>query len=304
MIFESLLIISELVLSAYPLLIKLVDASVMFQTGLRMAIYTVLATLAARATGSPILAANLFSQETILTGLMNLLHVGSSYTAFDHLAGGNAMALFYTYPIWNILGAAAILNESLPVSSLPWIGLALLGALMLAQPSSKNWTTVGVIAALTAAITETGIYLWFKHTDKSNENKSKKGKENEKDKESDQPWTKMIQMYGSSGIIWFLGAIILSLLGLLAKDTFKISTAGLSSILLFNTFVGFVGYALRFYVIPKVSTVAVSSLSFIGIFAAYGLGWVFTNETPTIIQAGGAIAIVIANTVLLRREIV
>ena len=289
MIHESLLIFSEIILSAYPLLIKLVDVSVLFQTGLRMAVFTVLATLAAKASGSPIATANLFSQETILTGLLNLLHVGTSYTAFDQLAGGNAMALFYTYPVWNIIGAALVLNESVPYKSLPWIGLALLGAILLAHPSQTNWTLIGVFAALTAAITETGIYLWFRVK--------------KEESESDQPWTKMIQMYGGSGILWVLGVIALSMLGLIGKNVFKISGGGFASILLFNSLIGFVGYALRFYVIPKVSTVAFSSLSFIGIFAAYISGWLFTNETPTLIQGLGAVAIVIANTVLLRREI-
>ena len=289
MLYEGLLVFSELILSAYPLLIKLVDASLIFQTGLRMGLYTLLAIIAAQATGSPILTANLFSQESLLTGLMNLLHVGASYTAFDQLAGGNAMALFYTYPVWNILGAAALFQESISYASMPWIGLALVGAILLAQPSTQNWTMLGVAAALTAAITETGIYLWFR----SHEKKTK----------DDQPWTKMIQMYGSSGILWCLGIVCMIALGFLGKNVFKVSNAGLAAILLFNTFVGFVGYALRFYVIPRVSTMTFSSLSFIGIFAAYVMGWLITDETPTMIQGFGAVAIVVANTILLRREI-
>jgi drug/metabolite transporter (DMT)-like permease len=220
---------------------------------------------------------------------MNLLHVGSSYTAFDQLAGGNAMALFYTYPIWNILGSAYLFKEKIEKASVPWIGLALLGAVLLSQPSLKNWTSLGVVAALTAAITETGIYLWFR---------------SRKESESDQPWTKMIQMYGSSGIFWSIGILCMMLLGVLAKDTFKVSPTGLATILAFNAFIGFVGYALRFYLIPKVSTIVFSALSFIGVFAAYGLGWLFTNEIPSFIQILGAIAIIVANTVLLRREIV
>lgn len=280
---------SEIILSAYPLLIKLVDASVIFQTGLRMIIFTVLATLAALATKSPILAANLFSQETILTGLLNLLHVGTSYTAFEQLAAGNAMALFYTYPVWNIIGAAAILQETISIKSMPWIGLALMGAILLAQPSVTNWTLIGVVAALTAAITETGIYLWFRM---------------KKEDEGDQPWTKMIQMYGGSSMLWALAIILASIVGVLGKNVFKINQSSFVSILLFNSLIGFVGYALRFYVIPKVSTIAFSSLSFIGVVAAYLMGWIFANEVPTFVQGLGAVAIVIANTVLLRREIV
>jgi drug/metabolite transporter (DMT)-like permease len=293
MIYEALLVAAETILSAYPLLIKLVDASVYFQTGLRMIIYTVLALLAAHATGSPLVASTLFSAETIATGLMNLLHVGSSYTAFEQLAGGNAMALFYTYPVWNILGAAALLKESVPLTSLPWIGLALVGAILLAQPTTANWTAVGVIAALVAALTETGIYLWFR----SHEEPESTG-------DKDQPWTKMIQMYGSSGVMWAIGTVLLVSIGFLAKDTFKLSGAGLGGIVLFNSLIGFVGYALRFYLIPKVSTVVFSALSFIGIIAAYLLSWMFAGEVPSMLQAAGAAAIIVANTVLVSKETV
>ena len=298
-LYESLLIASQLLLSAYPLLIKLVDASVLFQTGLRMLIYTLLATVAANATGTPILLGTLFSYESIYTGLINLLHVGSSYTAFDQLASGNAIALFYTYPIWNILAAAIYLKETIPISSLPWIGLALLGTILLAQPSPHNWTVIGVIAALVAALTETAIYVWFK------KDKNDKNEVEEKDKkEEKEPWTKMIQMFGSSGLIWIIGVVALLSLGFLHSKVFRISPNGLISIVVFNALIGFVGYALRFYLIPKVSTIVFSALSFVGVVAAYGLGWVFMNEVPTIVQALGAVAIIVANTVLLRREVV
>ena len=289
MMFEAALIFSEVLLSSYPLLIKFVDSSIVLQTGLRMCIYTVLAACAKFASGLPVVGSNLLSIETLFTGVLNLLHVASSYTAFDKLAAGNAMALFYTYPVWNILFASALFNESIPAKSMRWIGLALVGAILLAQPSVTNWTLVGVLAALTAAITETCIYVWFRSN-----------KDSQKDNE---PWTKMMQMYGSSGVVWAIGIAIALFLGVLRKNDFTISNEGLFTIAMFNTFVGFVGYALRFYIIPKVSTVTFSSLSFIGIFAAYVFGWMFTNEKPTIVQGMGAIAIIIANTVLLRREI-
>ena len=231
--------------------------------------------------------------------MINLLHVGSSYTAFDQLASGNAIALFYTYPIWNILAAAIYLKETIPISSLPWIGLALLGTILLAQPSPHNWTVIGVIAALVAALTETAIYVWFK------KDKNDKNEVEEKDKkEEKEPWTKMIQMFGSSGLIWIIGVVALLSLGFLHSKVFRISPNGLFSIVVFNALIGFVGYALRFYLIPKVSTIVFSALSFVGVVAAYGLGWVFMNEVPTIVQALGAVAIIVANTVLLRREVV
>ena len=287
MIYEVLLLLSEIVLSTYPLLIKLVDASVTFQTGLRMISYTVLALFAGWLIGADLKPGVLFSGETVATGFLNLLHVIASYTAFDQLAGGNAMALFYTYPVWNILGSAAVFGEQIQLGSLPWIGLALVGAVLLSKPTTSNWTFIGIIAALVAALTETGIYLWFK---------------SHGDGESAQPFTKMAQMYGSSGVLWAVGVVALLALGYIGKGVFKISGGGLGSILTYNALVGFLGYALRFYLIPQVSTVTFSALSFFGVIAAYVFSWIFTGEVPTMTQGLGAAAIVLANTVLLRKE--
>lgn len=309
--YDSFVLLSEVVLSAYPILIKQVKASVFFQTGLRMAIFTVLAAGAAAATGSPLAAAGLWSTESIATGLLNLVHVGTSYTAFEQLPAGNAMALFYTYPIFNLLGAAALLGESIPLANLPWMAVAFAGALLLAQPTPKNWTLVGVVCALLAALTETGIYLWFKGSAKEEAKAEAKVEAKVEAKEGftepaaeidAQPWTKMIQLYGSSGALWALVALVLGFTGFLAKDTFRISLGGLSVIALFNAFVGFAGYALRFYLIPRVSTVVFSVLSFFGVVSAYGLGWLFQNEIPTLAQMAGAVAIIVANGILMSRE--
>lgn len=287
MVYELWLLLAEVVLSAYPLLIKLVDATVFFQVGLRMVVYTVLALGGMIISRVPFDPTILMSRETIATGLLNLLHVGTSYTAFEQLAAGNAMALFYTYPVFNLLGAALVFGEQIPLSSMPWIGLALIGTILLAQPTSTNWTMIGVVSALLAALTETGIYLWFK---------------SHKEDESDQPYSKMAQMYGSSGAFWLIGAVIALAVGYLKPDVFAISPRGLGSIVMFNSLVGFVGYALRFYIIPKVSTVAFSALSFVGVVSAYLLGWMFTDEVPSLMQGVGAAAIIAANAVLLRKE--
>lgn len=294
MIYEVLLLLSEIVLSSYPLLIKLVNASVTFQTGLRMISYTILALFAGWFVGAKFKPDVLLSGESLSTGILNLLHVLASYTAFDQLAGGNAMALFYTYPVWNILGSAAAFGERIELRSLPWIGLALVGAILLSKPTATQWTLLGIVAALVAALTETGIYLWFKSH----------GDDSEQGTDKDQPFTKMAQMYGSSGVLWALGVIAMMAVGYLGKGAFSISAGGLGSILTYNALVGFIGYALRFYIIPKVSTVTFSALSFFGVIAAYLFSWVFAGEIPTVTQGLGAVAIMIANTVLLRKETV
>jgi drug/metabolite transporter (DMT)-like permease len=283
---SALLILSECMLSAYPLLIQMVDATLFFQTGLRMIVYTLVAVLAIFATGIPFNPMTLLSGETAAAGLLNLLHVASSYIAFDKLPAGNAMALFYTYPVWNILGSAAVFGETIPMKTIPVILVALVGAILLAKPETSHWNIVGIVSALVAALTETGIYLWFK----------------QKKESSDEPFTKMAQMYGSSGGLWILGTVILLAIGYIGADIFKLSASGLGAILTFNTVLGFIGYALRFYLVPRVPTVIYSALSFFGIVSAYLLGLLFLKEVPTTMQMLGAVAIVFANTILLRKE--
>jgi len=283
---NGLVVISEILLGAYPLLIKLVDASLIFQIGLRMFVYTALAVCGSLVSGGTIAWSTLLTGETLATGILNLLHVGSSYFAFEKLAAGNAMALFYTYPVWNLLGASVFFGETLPLEKLPWILLALAGTVALAQPTTTQWSVVGVVAALMAALTETGIYLWFKSTPK------------EEVEKEEGPWKKMAQMFGSSGILWLVLLVAGLLFGYVGGDIFKISGGGLSAILLFNALVGFGGYALRFYLIPKVSTVLFSALSFLGVVAAYGFGWIGMGEMPNMMQMGGAAAIIAANAFL------
>ena len=270
------------------MLIKLVDVSVIFQTGLRMAVFTALAAVSAIVTKNPLAIGSVLTTETLATGVLNLIHVFTSYTAFDQLTGGNAMALFYTYPVFNLLATAVVFNEAIQLKSVPWIALAFSGAIALAQPTATNWTLIGVISALIAALTEVGIYIWFRWR---------------REKTDTQPWTKMIQMYGGSGVLWLVGILAASALGILAKNTFNITPGSLGGILAFNSLIGFTGYALRFFLIPQVSTLLFSALSFFGIFAAYIFDWIFTSQKPTMTQLLGAMAIIVANTVLVTREI-
>jgi drug/metabolite transporter (DMT)-like permease len=204
--------------------------------------------------------------------------------------------------VWNILGSAAVFGERIDLRSLPWIGLALVGTVLLSKPSATYWTVLGVVAALVAALTESGIYLWFKSHSNGRKDADNKEKKDPVDGSDAQPFTKMAQMYGSSGVLWALGIGAMLALGKLGKGTFSISAGGLGSILTYNALVGFLGYALRFYLIPQVSTVTFSALSFFGVIASYLFSWIFTGEIPTLTQGIGAAAIVLANTVLLRKE--
>lgn len=272
---EALVFISEIVLSAYPILIKRAGASIFAQTGFRMFVFAIGALVAAIVSGQSL--AGLGATTTIAAGLLNLAHVGSSYKAFEALPAGNAMALFYTYPVMNLIGTWLVYGEKIATQTWIWMIVALIGAMLLARPGAVGWNMIGVVAALVAAATETGIYLWFRGLS-----------------EDALPWRNMFQMYGSSAAMWSLGAAV-------APGAIGSVTGGSAAIMTaFNLFVGFVGYAARFFAIPKISTAAFSSLSFFGIVAAYAFGWLFEDEKPTVVAATGAAAIMLANIFLLR----
>jgi len=298
MLNEFLVVLSEVTLSLYPSLIKLVDVSVALQTGVRMAVFTILGLISAIATKTPFTWSQFLTAESPLTGLLNLVHVGSSYVAFEALAGGNAMSLFYIYPFLNLIGTNLVLGETLPLASIPWMLLAFVGAVFVAQPTASNWSLFGVAAALLAALTETIIYLWFKSGEK-------KVEVAEVAKDADKsPWVKMTQMYGSSFLLFVIGAVLLLGFQVIKPGLFASKTSNILSMVLFNSLIGFTGYALRFYLIPNVSTVVFSTLSFFGVISAYLFGWGLSGEVPTLVQGLGAVAIIIANTVLLRKETV
>ncbi len=276
--YESLVLFSEVILSAYPILVKKVQTSLFVQTGFRMFVFAVLAAVIALTTGNPVIGN---TKDILATGALNLAHVGSSYSAFAALPAGNAMALFYTYPLWNLLASTFVYKEKIEIRSYLWMGVALLGAILVAQPGKTAWNFFGIAMAIVAALTETGIYLWFK-----------------RHPESKQPWTDITTIYGGSAILWLLLVPLFLLLG----TSFGASASDVSIMVLFNIFVGFLGYALRFFTIPNISTVAFSSLSFVGVIASYLLGWLFVGEVPTIIQGLGAGLIALANIVLLTQK--
>jgi drug/metabolite transporter (DMT)-like permease len=274
--YEWAVFASEAILSAYPILIKQTDASIFTQVGFRTGIFALAAMGMAIWMGQSL--TNLSPLILLAGGLLNLTHVGASYKAFTDLSAGNAMALFYTYPIMNLVAASLTLGETIEPLTWMWMGVALVGAILIAQPSGSGWNLLGVGAALLAAATETGIYLLFRDLPKQT-----------------LPWKRMLELYGGSFLLW--GGLALS--GLWKGGAGRLQMTSVVAMVLFNLFIGFVGYGVRFFTIPKISTVAFSALSFFGILSAYIFGWLFQSEVPSWTAFAGAAAIILANSQLL-----
>lgn len=277
---------SEVVLSLYPILIKVVDTTLNTQILARLFTFTVLSALCLSST-----ALGDFSVVSLLAlGLLNVVHIGASYVAFHDLPSGPAMALFYTYPFFNLLFSRLFLGVPLQVGVLGWMVLAFCGSLVLihsmkeevaveSAPSENEGFAVfglsssklrGVAAALLAAVTESLIYVATLH--------------------AGSPFATLFQMYG--------GALLLfgTFLWINGSPFSYLSPRSAAFLLGFNTLIGFLGTALRFWSIPRLSVALFSILSFVGVGSAYLFGARFIGEIPSVVSlvGGGLIAGAIA----------
>lgn len=271
---------SEVTLSLYPILIKVIDTGLDSQILGRLATFATLSVLFVNGFQLKRIFAN--PLLLLFLGLINLVHIGTSYQAFSDLPAGPAMALFYTYPFLNILLAWIALGESFDWSALPWFLMAFVGSLLVIhslqtqeieafeendKAQANKSTRRGVFAALAAALTESILYIVTRNLSDIT------------------PFPLMFQLYGGALVLFSLGTFLQSkpLLSDMKKETWI-------PLILFNIFIGFLGYALRFWSIPRVSVSIFSILSFAGVFSAYAFGARFVGEIPSLESLlGGAL---------------
>lgn len=266
---EWIVIGSEIALALHPILLKTVNVPLLTQLVIRLGTYSALGTaLAEKADWKYSWGSWGVAQNSILFGLMNLVHIGSSYASYKNLSAGSSLALFYTYPFMNILAGVLFLGETVSWIFLPWMCIAFIGVLCISYAekegfegsddgADKKHTGFGIAMALLSAFTETLIFLLVKTSHHNS------------------PFLNVLQLYPAG---------LLALLGYSAWKGFeglKGSPIQIGQILAFNIFIGFIGYCLRFYSIPRMSTVIFSILTFIGVVAGYSWGLIFAGEKPS-----------------------
>lgn len=281
---EAVVIGSEIALSLYPILIKTVPTTLNTQLVSRFLTFTVLAAVLAKPSA---LLQTWGTSAGILRssglGVITLAHVAASYYAFKELPAGVAMSLFYTYPILNILGGVLLFGESVSSFQGLMIIVCFIGVLFVSFGSAEGATKSeqgdvkeihwkGIASALAAAITEVMMYFAVRTA------------------KVPDPFFATLELYPGA---------LFGMLGLLfaTKSTGSVtmSPAIWIPMTLFNTLIGFVGYNMRFYAIPKISTAVFSLLSFIGVVSSFGFGWLFAGETPSVMSALGAVLITVAS---------
>jgi drug/metabolite transporter (DMT)-like permease len=253
-----LVLLSEGVLSLYPILIKTVPTNLFTQWFARFLVFPVLAFAfgsAPKDTPDPY-----WTAETAVTGLLNLVHIGSSYLSFSLLPTGIALSLFYLYPIFNVLAGSFFFGETLTVQTIAFLLVAFIGVYLVTRrptetPTEKGHSVTGILAALVAALTETLIYVFVRWSKQA----------------SASPFYAIHRLYP-------MGLVVLLLAWMAKPAALDLTPRTVLSLLGFNAIIGFTGYASRFYAIPKVPTLVFSLLSFIGVLFGYLWGHLFTTE--------------------------
>jgi len=224
-----------------------------------------------------------------LLGYVNLLHIASSYEAFRNLPAGQAMSILYTYPLWNLLFNAHVNNELIQPREYGLMATAAVGSALLnynpgetvaAASGGKPVAWWGICMSVIAAFTESGMHVVLKRLGWRDPAKS-------------------VWVVSSGASIWLLAYI--GLQAMTDHLTYPIVRGSAFDALMLTAFHGvstFAGYYLRFFAVPRLSTVMYSFLSYSGLFASYLFGIWFLGETPGIISVLGALLILISGILL------
>lgn len=282
-------ILSESLLSLYPVFVKNIDLPLHLQLWSRFITYIII-------TGFFVdwrfIAKSMFSKNGLLLSFITIIHVYTSYRGFQILESGIAYSLFYTYPLMILLFAGE------PINALMF--LAVIGVILLSNDLST----------------------YFESSPKAN---IKEGiQENSDNQQQKTPTNRSIQMFPYEGYVmialaaateaiiyfivraiqttnnwnhlflsYFMGTFLFSFIGL--QDIAKITLTSTLSISLFiNAIIGLCGYLLRFYAATRLSPSIYAPLSYVGIIMAYVYGFAFNQEKITIQKVIGTICILAA----------
>ena len=269
---SAIVIGSEAALALYPILIKTVPTNLPTQLVTRLLVYSGLAYFFATDTDVLMTWGNwqgAFRSSAL--GILTLLHIGTSYYAFQELPAGVGMSLFYTYPIFNLLGASLFFGESFSSTQVFLVFLGFLGAVLVAygnkdpDPQKKKdpFQWKGLLSGILAALTESAMYFAVRTAERPS------------------PFYAVLELYPGAllpllAVIWY------------TKSSIDFRPQVWARTISFNTLVGFLGYCLRFYAIPRLPTVVFSLLSFVGVLASFVWGYFFVHEKPSSITLLGA----------------
>ena len=299
------LIGSEVALSLYPQLIKLIPTTIEVQVAVRCITYSILAIIGYCITQNTQNKTTFTSSANSLTftsglimGLVTIIHIISSYMCFNILSSGVGYSIFYMYPIFNLLGRTLLYNEKIDITNYIYIIIAIIGVYLIYKNKTKPNTSleplqnenqnqnqnenslnqilniknknIGIAAGIISALTESIIYFMVKANPVSVS-----------------PFIQLLKTYLLGGI--------LSIIYLIKNiNSIDLDYHYWITIILFNAIIGFVGYLLRFIMIPRLSTLLFNSLIFVGVIFSYLWGYFLSKEPITYNNLSGTALILIS----------
>lgn len=274
-------IISESLLSLYPIFVKKINISLGLQLWSRFFTYVFISFFFI---DWLFIYSTIFSINGLLLSLVTILHVYFSYQGFKLLDSGISYAIFYTYPIMIFL----LSGENINYIDFFYLFIIIIGIFLLffsyfpeeenkeilekSKIENENKRIYGFIMILLAAFTEACIYFIVKRIKTKNN------------------WNHLFISYFFGAI--FLTSYYLFITSPLPTLNSNITTPLFTSIII-NFVIGLFGYLLRFYSITRLPTKIYALLSYVGILMAYIYGVLFNKEKINIIKIFGSVCIII-----------
>jgi len=262
-------LVSESLLSLYPIFVKKIGISSSLQLWTRVTTYVSIATFFVNWS---FIKSSLLTLDSITLGLVNLSHIFFSYEGFRNLDSGVSFAIFNSYPLMILLLAGVVWHNS--------YFLVLLGLTFFIYGNYTEKITTnnnenfgyGIVMILLAALTEAFIYFLVRRIKTTNH------------------WNHVF-------ISYFLGAVIMTAYMVYnykdLDETVDKSRVGLAVII--NGIIGTVGYFLRFYSSYQLEPDVYAPLSYFGVVMSYVYGMLFDNELLNWKKVLGTVSILASN---------
>ena len=294
-------IISESLLSLYPVFVKKINLSIDLQMVIRLITYVIISIFFINWS---FVSKNILTYECVVLSIINLIHIYTSYEGFKNLDSGVSFAIFNIYPILILVLGGVLWKPAYLLGYLLAIGgliMFIYGNYTDIKPNSITKSDnyiFGFVMIILAAITEAIIFFLIRNIP------------------TDNSWNHIFLAY-------FFGAVIMTIyIGGMSiqidKNTNSNSNSNSNSntnsnsnsnsnsntninwkligiATLINGAIGLIGYYLRFYSLYYLDISTYSLLSYFGIIMAWIYGIIFNNETITSSKIIGTILIIIAN---------
>lgn len=268
-------LISESLLSLYPVFVKKINLPIDVQLWSRLITYTLISLFFI---SYSFVSKNILTLECISLSLINLAHIYTSYEGFLILDSGVSFSIFNVYPLLILLFSGVLWKPAYLVAILGLSAFVIGHYIDLNSKGNKisvinKQFYFGIIMIILAAITEALMYFIVRNI------------------QTDNSWNHVF-------LSFFLGSIVMTYYLFSSGNKSKVInldwyTVGIA--LLINGIIGSLGYFLRFYSSLRLEPSTYALLSFFGIIMAYVYGYIFNKENITIYKVVGTILIILSN---------